>query len=192
MGKIFIVMGKSASGKDSIYSQLTEKLSQKVKSVTIYTTRPKREGEVQGREYFFRTVEEYEEDFHGGKMIEHRTYNTVFGPWHYYTMDDGQFDDEKDIIMIGTLEAFKCIKEYFGQQRVVPVYIEVDDYTRLIRAINREQKQDNPGYAEVCRRFLADEEDFSDEKLTEAGVDKKFINDNLDECVERVLAFISN
>ncbi len=192
MGKIFIVMGKSASGKDSIYSQLTERLSQKVKSVTIYTTRPKREGEVQGREYFFRTVEEYEEDFHGGKMIEHRTYNTVFGPWHYYTMDDGQFDDEKDIIMIGTLEAFKCIKEYFGQQRVVPVYIEVDDYTRLIRAINREQKQDNPGYAEVCRRFLADEEDFSDEKLTEAGVDKKFINDNLDECVERVLAFISN
>lgn len=192
MGKIFIVMGKSASGKDSIYSQLTERLSQKVKIVTIYTTRPKREGEVQGREYFFRTVEEYEEDFHGGKMIEHRTYNTVFGPWHYYTMDDGQFDDEKDIIMIGTLEAFKCIKEYFGQQRVVPVYIEVDDYTRLIRAINREQKQDNPGYAEVCRRFLADEEDFSDEKLKEAGVDKKFINDNLDECVERVLAFISN
>lgn len=192
MGKIFIVMGKSASGKDSIYSQLTERLSQKVKIVTIYTTRPKREGEVQGREYFFRTVEEYEEDLHGGKMIEHRTYNTVFGPWHYYTMDDGQFDDEKDIIMIGTLEAFKCIKEYFGQQRVVPVYIEVDDYTRLIRAINREQKQDNPGYAEVCRRFLADEEDFSDEKLTEAGVDKKFINDNLDECVERVLAFISN
>ncbi len=192
MGKIFIVMGKSASGKDSIYSQLTEKLSQKVKSVTIYTTRPKREGEVQGREYFFRTVEEYEEDFHGGKMIEHRTYNTVFGPWHYYTMDDGQFDDEKDIIMIGTLEAFKCIKEYFGQQRVVPVYIEVDDYTRLIRAINREQKQDKPGYAEVCRRFLADEEDFSDEKLKEAGVHKKFINDNLEECVERVLAFISN
>ena len=52
MGKIFYVMGKSASGKDTIYKRLREELSD-YKTVTMYTTRPIRDGETDGVEYYF-------------------------------------------------------------------------------------------------------------------------------------------
>lgn len=180
-------MGKSASGKDSIFTKIKEVAKDNVKSVVIYTTRPKREGECEGREYHFCDEEKYMQDLNSGKMIEHRTYNTVFGPWHYYTLDDGQFDDEKNVIMIGTLEAYIDIKKYFGEERVIPIYVEVEDYTRLIRALGREKEQERPSYEEVCRRFVADCVDFSEENLISAGIKKRYINDDFDRCVEEIV-----
>ena len=50
MGKIFYIMGKSASGKDTIYKELIEKMP-KFHSIVPYTTRPMREGEKDGVEY---------------------------------------------------------------------------------------------------------------------------------------------
>ena len=52
MGKIFYVMGKSASGKDTIYKKLHSRMPE-LKTVTMYTTRPIRDGEHNGVEYFF-------------------------------------------------------------------------------------------------------------------------------------------
>ena len=52
MGKIFYVMGKSASGKDTIYKQLHARMPE-LKTVRMYTTRPIRDGETDGVEYFF-------------------------------------------------------------------------------------------------------------------------------------------
>ena len=59
MGKIFYIMGKSASGKDTIYKELIEKMP-KFHSIVPYTTRPMREGEKDGVEYFFTDREELE------------------------------------------------------------------------------------------------------------------------------------
>ena len=53
MGKIFYIMGKSSSGKDSIYRMLEEDQELGLKRLVIYTTRPIRDGEKNGREYFF-------------------------------------------------------------------------------------------------------------------------------------------
>ena len=104
MGKIYCMMGKSSSGKDTLYQKVLERLPQ-IHRVVPYTTRPIREGEQDGVEYFFTGREELERQLASGKVIESRTYQTIAGPWTYYTVDDGQFDvaDDESCLMIGTL-----------------------------------------------------------------------------------------
>ena len=70
------------------------------------------------------------------------------------------------------------------------VYIEVEDGERLLRAIAREKEQMIPKYTEMCRRFLADSEDFSEEKLKEAGVSVRFENEKLENTIDKVAAYI--
>ena len=172
MGKIFYVMGKSASGKDTIYKKLHSRMPE-LKTVTMYTTRPIRDGEHNGVEYFFVDPSYLDQCRKDGILIECRTYDTVYGPWSYFTADDGQIDLKNgNYLGIGTLESFQKMKCYYGKESVIPVYIEVEDGERLIRAIRREQEQETPKYKELCRRFLADEEDFSEEKIKEAEIQK--------------------
>ena len=86
MGKIFYLMGKSASGKDTLYQEILKRLPQ-LQTVVPYTTRPIRIGEQNGREYFFTTQEELDRLLEDGKIIECRTYETMMGPWSYFTAD---------------------------------------------------------------------------------------------------------
>lgn len=88
MGKIIVIMGKSATGKDTIYKRLIQELG--LSSIVSYTTRPIRSGEISGVEYHFVTVTRLEELRREGKVIEERTYHTVCGDWHYFTVNDGQ------------------------------------------------------------------------------------------------------
>ena len=55
MGKIFYIIGKSATGKDTIYKKLLEKYPGTLKNVVLYTTRPRREGEIDGVTYNYVT-----------------------------------------------------------------------------------------------------------------------------------------
>ena len=186
MGKIFYIMGKSASGKDTIYKELIEKMP-KFHSIVPYTTRPMREGEKDGVEYFFVDQERFDEMMDEEKIIEFRSYNTKCGIWTYFTADDGQIDLKNDnYILIGTLESYEKIREYYGKENVIPLYIEVEAGERLTRALEREKKQSNPKYAEMCRRFLADEEDFSEKNIEKAEIKKRYKNVNLDECIKEI------
>ena len=72
----------------------------------------------------------------------------------------------------------------------MPILISVDDGIRLQRALNREMKQEVPKYEEMCRRFLADAEDFSEGKLNEAGIDKRFSNDFLEDTITNIETYI--
>ena len=92
--------------------------------------------------------------------------------------------------MIGTLEAYQGIRAYYGAANVVPVYIEVEDGERLFRALSRERAQEHPKYEEMCRRFLADSEDFSEEKLREAGIGQRFENRELAVTERELVAYI--
>ena len=92
--------------------------------------------------------------------------------------------------MIGTLVSYQALKDYFGTERLVPVYIEVEDGIRLTRALEREKCQEKPLYAEMCRRFLADEEDFSEENLKKAGIKKRFENIQLEDCLNEIEQYI--
>ena len=192
MGRIFCLMGKSSSGKDTIYKMLRERYPE-LCAVVPYTTRPIRENESDGVEYFFvdnRTFHELEAQ---GRVIESRSYDTKCGVWTYFTADDGQIDLKRhDYLMIGTLVSFEALMTYFGEENVVPVYVEIDDGIRLGRALEREQRQKEPKYAEMCRRFLADSEDFSEEKLREAGIRRRFENEDLERGVEESGAYIED
>lgn len=186
MGKIFYLMGKSASGKDTIYKKIKEQMPE-LKTIVIYTTRPIREGEREGVEYHFVDDTQLEQLQQAGKVIELRAYNTVHGVWKYFTADDGQFDREDHLIAIGTLESYVQLRKYFGDDKLVPIYIEVEDGVRLERALARERKQTEPKYEELCRRFLADAVDFSVDKLNEAGITRKFLNTDMEKCIEQIV-----
>ena len=193
MGKIFYIMGKSASGKDRIYSLLLGREELELKKMVLYTTRPIRAGEENGREYYFTDEEQLEKFRISGKLIESRSYDTVHGVWTYFTADDGQIrSDGADYLGIGTLESYQKMKEYYGADRVCPIYIQVEDGERLQRALLREKQQKNPKYAEMCRRFLADQEYFSEEKIDESGIAIRFENDDLDKCVEKIIKYIKS
>lgn len=186
MGKIFYLMGKSASGKDTVYKKLLKECSG-LCTIVLYVTRPMRAGETDGVEYHFTTEEKLAEFQAAGKVIEQRTYQTVAGPWSYATVDDGQIDlGRGNYLAIGTLESYCGIRRYFGEKSVVPLYITVDDGVRLERAFLREKKQSVPNYAELCRRYLADEKDFSPEKLKEAGIGQEYCNEDLEACVSQI------
>ena len=187
MGRIFYVMGKSSVGKDTIYNMLVNDKELGLKTIVGYTTRPMREGEVNGREYFFVDEDELKKLEQAGKVIEKRGYNTVYGVWNYFTVDDENINlNENNYVLIGTLESYRNVRDYYGNEVVVPIYIEVEDGVRLIRAINREMTQNTPKYEELCRRFLADAKDFAEEILDELDIKKRYNNENLNKCYEEI------
>ncbi|MCD8123702.1 MAG: guanylate kinase [Lachnospiraceae bacterium] len=190
MGKIYYLFGKSASGKDSLYRELIRDPSLGLTPVVLYTTRPMRRGERDGVDYHFVTDEEMQTYVREGRIIEMRTYETVQGLWTYAMVDDGNWDAEEDYLAEGVLASYCSTREYFGAARVVPLYIEVEDGERLQRALDRERKQPVPQYSEMCRRFLADQADFSPEKLQEAGIDHAYCNGELAACVRELKTVI--
>ena len=191
MGKIFSIMGKSSTGKDTIYKQLLAREDLALRRIVTYTTRPIREGEIEGEEYHFCNMSQEEEILCAGKMIEQRSYQTCHGRWDYFTVDDGAIQlQQEDYLMIATLEAYEKIKDYYESEKIVPIYIEVEDGIRLRRALEREIAQKEPKYEEMCRRFLADAQDFSEERLRQAGVTIRFENHNLAKTTEEIAAYI--
>ena len=191
MGKIFCLMGKSSTGKDTIYKELLQNEELGLKRIVPYTTRPIRVGETEGVEYHFTDEEGYQALEKAGKIIEARAYNTVHGIWRYFTVADDSVDlTEDSFCVIGTLEAYVQLRDYFGAKNVLPLLIEVDDGERLARALNRERSQSEPKYEEMCRRFLADAKDFNREKIEQAGITKSFYNNFLSECLEEIVTYI--
>ena len=176
-------MGKSASGKDTVFSRLINDKDLAFERMVPYTTRPMRSGETDGVEYHFTDIDGLKSLRDDGKVIEERCYHTIHGDWHYFTVDDENVSRDKDYLLIGTLEVYEKLVAFYGGERVVPLYIEIDDGERLQRALQRERSQDNPKYAEMCRRYLADCEDFSEEKIALAGIVKRYDNSNLEECI---------
>lgn len=191
MGRIICIMGKSASGKDSLFKKLMSNRQLALKNIVPYTTRPIRHGEREGVEYHFVDEEAFQELKRTGKILEDRAYQTVHGLWRYFTVADEQLDPARgDFCMIGTLEAYVSIRNFFGEKQVLPVLIQLDDGERLQRALDRERSEGKPRYEEMCRRFLADSEDFSEEKIRQAGITRRFSNDDLEQCLAEVTEYI--
>ena len=200
MGKIFYLIGKSAVGKDTILEELLQNESLCLNPIVQYTTRPIREGEENGREYNFITDETASKLQEDGKVIEMRAYHTVYGVWKYMMVDDGETDlANADYAAVGTVESYERARDYYGESRVIPIYIDLDTGERLQRALDRERKHDQPKYTEMCRRFLADEEDFSYEHLQAAGLLKKdgeilnrVENNDFGKCLQDIAGIIQN
>ena len=191
MGKIVCLMGRSSSGKDTIYKKLLEQNKVALLPIVPYTTRPIRAGEEEGVEYHFTDEAGFQQLLGVGSIVEERVYHTCLGMWRYFTVaDDGIDLTNNSYVMIGTLEAYAQMCQFYGADKVLPVMIELDDGVRLQRALDREKTQDHPKYEEMCRRFLADAEDFSEEKLEQAEISRRFYNGDLDNCLEEITSYL--
>lgn len=173
MGKIFCIIGKSASGKDVVCSTLLER-KKNLTRLLSYTTRLPQKDEVDGVHYHFvsdRFIEEKEKE---GKLIEKSIRDTEDGPRIFATIDDNQVDfSNGSYIAIKDPAGAQKLKEYYGADKVVIIYITVDDGIRLMRALTREMTQPYPKYADMCSHFLDDERDF-------ANIKSDFVCENVD------------
>lgn len=184
-------MGRSGSGKDTIYNRLINSSNLKelnFKKVILHTTRPMRHGEQDGREYYFVDDKTFDEMRMQDKFAELREYNTVNGVWKYGTSIDS-FNQDGYYIGIGTLESFAKLKDKFGNN-IKEIFIKVDEDKLLQRTILRATGDSKQSLDEVKRRFEADRVDFSDKKIDSVGINKIFYNNTLDDCVNEIEQYI--
>lgn len=191
MGRLFCILGKSGSGKDTVFKALMSDPRLLLRGVVTYTTRPRRVREREGVEYHFITDAQLALLAEEGRILELRQYETVQGTWSYGTVDDGQIDlSAGDYLMIVTLPAYENLRRHFGAGAVVPLYLEVEDGPRYARALSREKKEPHPDFEELRRRFAADSADFSEARLMACGIQKRFRNENLTACVREITDYM--
>lgn len=172
--KIFYIMGKSGSGKDTMFKYLTDKLCKDyitvreginpLRPIIMNTTRPMRDGEINGQNYNFVSEETMHDDSAHNKIIECRKYDTVKGEWYYYTSKDSIDLEKYSYIGLGTPVSFNQLGKVYGNS-LVPIMLSVEDNERFLRLVEREKEFTKPDYLELCRRFVSDESDFSVEKV---------------------------
>lgn len=152
--KIVALMGKAGAGKDAILHTIMKNYKDEFASIISCTTRPPREGEVNGVNYHFLSNEEFSEKLMDGDMIE----AVVFRDWCYGTSYDSL---NKDKINIGVYNphGVGILLDMEYDIDLFPIMINCSDKTRMIRQLSRES---NPDVKEIVRRFGADEEDFGD------------------------------
>lgn len=184
MNRIFCIVGKSGSGKDTFYNKIISEANESLIPVIPFTTRPKRSDEINGVNYYFVNKDQMNIYEKNGKIIEKRKYNTIQGEWEYFTL---KFDisENYDYILITTLEGVNGIIKEYGAAMVHVLYLYLNDKERLLRCINRESKQVKPDYTEICRRFIADQNDFSENNLNKfKNLYYINTNDNIDTCIK--------
>lgn len=193
MNQIFVIMGKSSSGKDTLFKELLkEKEALQLEPYISYTTRPIRSNEKNGSDYFFISNDTFNHFIQTNQMLEHKEYQTIHGIWKYGMVYDNQFNTNKNILIVLTLERYLSLlsSSIITPKKIIPIYIEVDDGERLTRALEREKNQASPKYEELCRRFLSDSRDFSEENLQNANITKRFQNHNFSKCLQQIKDYI--
>lgn len=148
---LIIIFGKAGAGKDTLLQTVYKKRKDDLNLIISDTTRPPRDKEVDGVDYNF-----VSEDFFLTHKDEYLEY-TKFNNWYYGTRFTSL---SKDKINIGVmnLSGIKKLYEY-DDIKVKLYYVSAPEKERILRQINREKY---PDIKEICRRFLADEEDFGD------------------------------
>lgn len=150
--KILTLFGESGAGKDTIQQWMVSHLPG-TKGIVSCTTRPKRDYEIDGKDYHFLTNEEFAIKVLDGTMLE----ATSFNDWFYGTAIN-ELDASLINIGIFNIQGIECLLQD-SRLKIIPVYVLTRDKTRLIRALNREE---NPDCLEICRRFSTDKKDFDD------------------------------
>lgn len=150
--KILAIIGEAGSGKDTLMQEVL-KLNPNLHEIVSCTTRPPREGEIDGVNYHFLSGEEFGQKVINGEMLE----ASCFNDWFYGT---GFESLRSDCVNIGVFnpEGIDSLMVHKNIQLVV-YYITAKDKTRLLRQLNREE---NPDVDEIIRRFKTDKEDFFD------------------------------
>lgn len=176
---MIILLGKSASGKDTVVNNLIHNYYGYEKIIT-WTTRPMRPGEKQDVTYHFTDDEDFEEKIEEGFFAEWKKYNSVFGTWYYGTAVQDITNNSNNKIIILTPSGYEDIKEYINDEEILSVYLDSSLRTLYKRLKFR---GDNP--KEIKRRLLHDIKDFKGIKNKVNVVIKNNTRD-LDELTELI------
>ena len=161
MYKIVTLSGKAGAGKDRLMQEVLKVLRTEspyftINEIVSCTTRPMREGEVNGKNYYFLTHEEFAERLADGTMVE----ATIFNDWCYGSCLEHMNEDGINIGVYNPEGV--AILQSIPDIMVYSIFVDAPDKVRLLRQLNREE---NPDVKEIIRRFSADEADFSPDNL---------------------------
>lgn len=186
MGKIYCLIGRSSVGKDTIATELENRGFLKAVS---FTTRPKRENEVDGIDYFFVANDKFDKMREVNKIIESRKYYSNNVLWQYGLADVSFNLSENDNVVVVDFMGYTELKRYFGEEVVKSIYIYVDNYWALLmRSLKRQPNASKEQVEEICRRFLKDNEEMNEN--VEKNCDLKINNENLEEALKEILTFV--
>jgi guanylate kinase len=178
MYNIIALMGEAGSGKDRVLREVMADFPHTFNEIISFTSRPPRENEIHGKNYYFLTEEEFANNICKNKMIEY----TKFNDWYYGTGYDSLVENK---INLGVFNP-DGVRILFENKEINLTVIKIvtKDKTRLIRQLTREE---NPNIEEIFRRFKADKYNFNQ-------LDFDYIelnNENLDD-LNAILVFICN
>ena len=158
MKSILILWGTADRGKDTLKRYIVEALELsgiEFNNVVNTTTRPPREGEVDGVNYHFCSAEEMTKKILNDEMAE----AILFNDWVYGTENKALSEDKLNV-GIFNLEGIEALRQN-PNHNIFAVYLDVEDSVRLIRYLNRENMTKEK-INEMFRRYKADEIDFAD------------------------------
>ena len=161
---IYILVGKSSSGKDYIMKKMVAEYG--IQPIISYTSRPMRDGETNGVEYHFVSREYFKHLIEYDLLIEYRSYATLVDNipdiW-YYGLKKDLFDDNKRYVVILDIQGAKDFIEYYGKDKCKVAYVHCDDDVRLQRA----EIRGGFNLSEWRRRLDDDTNVFSQDKLAD-------------------------
>lgn len=181
--KLIVLYGPAGAGKDYILKKALEEIPQLHKPV-LYTSRPKREGEVNGVHYNFVTSEEFSEKVISGELIE----ASVFNHWGYGSSLDSYSKDKVNILALG-IDHLRDFMEFHNNEfDIYPVKVIATSKTRLLRQLNRET---DPNVDEIIRRFLSDKKDYSSCDFHHFSLTNE-TTDQVNYCIERLRTLVES
>ena len=182
---IFALLGYSSVGKDTILKQVLKDMDD-VKPIISTTTRPMRKGETEGVEYYF--IDDTEFFRRGTDFVEQRIYHTKVkengvekdATWRY-GIERMELEKDDYLIVIVDSVGYKELKNYVGNNKIVPIFISAPQEELKARALARGDLE-----AEVDRRLKDDYERFMDFRVRTVYHEVKNTNGRLEEAIKEV------
>lgn len=178
---IIVLLGKTASGKDTVCNEL---LKHGFSKLVTYTSRPMRPSESRDKTYHFISKEEFEVLISKGFFAEYTSYNTSDGVWYYGSAID-DYKSNSDQIIILNPSGYEQILNSINKEQIISFYI----YSNL-KTIKQRLKKRGDKKEEYERRIEADLADF---KGLENKVDHIVYNNDrntIDEVVDKILSYL--
>lgn len=151
MYKIIALIGEAGAGKDTLMQYILKKYPQYFSEIISNTTRPMREGEVEGVNYYYLTPSEFRSKILNNEMLE----ATSFNDWFYGTSYDSLHEDRLNIGVFNPDGVRALVHNPNVEVSVFKVSCLAK--TRLLRQLTREK---NPNVDEIIRRYTTDKKDF--------------------------------
>lgn len=154
-----IIMGKTCSGKNAVVSEL---IKRGWSQIVTYTSRPKRRGEKNGREYFYISEEDFASKINSGYFAEWKSYDVNGKTWHYGSPSEeiieASLDDKNHVIILtpqGVEDTLSFLSKYISDYQINTIYLYANRSTILNRLQKRKDKNDS-----IERRMRTDDIDF--------------------------------